>query len=99
VSAGFDAHRSDPLGGMRLTEEGFANLCAEVKAIADKFAGGRLVLVLEGGYDLAGLARSVQGCVEVMAGSAPPSNRGETTAQGEADVRAAIAQQRAYWTL
>jgi acetoin utilization deacetylase AcuC-like enzyme len=99
VSAGFDAHRSDPLGGMRLTEEGFANLCAEVKAIADKFAGGRLVLVLEGGYDLAGLARSVQACVEVMAGSAPPPNRIETTAQGEVDVRAAIAQQRTYWTL
>jgi acetoin utilization deacetylase AcuC-like enzyme len=99
VSAGFDAHRSDPLGGMRLTEEGFANLCAEVKAIADKFAGGRLVMVLEGGYDLAGLARSVQACVEVMAGSAAPPNRAETTSQGEEDVRAAIAQQRGYWTL
>jgi acetoin utilization deacetylase AcuC-like enzyme len=97
VSAGFDAHRSDPLGGMRLTEEGFASLCAEVKAIADKYAGGRLVLVLEGGYDLAGLARSVQACVEVMAGSPAPAARAETTTQGEHDVRAAIAQQRAYW--
>jgi acetoin utilization deacetylase AcuC-like enzyme len=97
VSAGFDAHRSDPLGGMRLTEEGFANLCADVKAIADKHAGGRLVLVLEGGYDLAGLARSVQACVEVMAGSTAPANRRETTARGEADVRAAIEQQRRYW--
>ena len=60
VSAGFDAHRSDPLGGMQLTEEGFASLCAEVKAIADKYAGGRLVLVLEGGYDLNALAASVE---------------------------------------
>jgi acetoin utilization deacetylase AcuC-like enzyme len=57
------------------------------------------VLVLEGGYDLAGLARSVQACVEVMAGSPAPQNRVETTTHGEKDVRAAIAQQRAYWTL
>jgi acetoin utilization deacetylase AcuC-like enzyme len=99
VSAGFDAHRADPLGGMRMTEEGFANLCGHVKRIADQYAGGRLVLVLEGGYDLAGLARSVQACVEVMAGSPAPANRVETTGHGEKDVRAAIAQQRAYWTL
>ncbi|HET6582886.1 MAG TPA: histone deacetylase [Nannocystaceae bacterium] len=99
VSAGFDAHHADPLGGMRMTEEGFANLCGQVKRIAERHAQGRLVLVLEGGYDLAGLARSVQACVEVMAGTPAPTNRVETTGHGEKDVRAAIAQQRAYWTL
>jgi len=99
VSAGFDAHYADPLGGMRCTEEGFANLCAEVKRIAERHAGGRLVLVLEGGYDLAGLARSVQACIEVMAGSPPPATNPETTAHGEADLRAAIAQQQQYWTV
>lgn len=99
VSAGFDAHRSDPLGGMRCTEEGFANLCAVVKDIALRHAGGRLVLVLEGGYDLAGLARSVQACIEVMAGSPAPAVNPETTHHGEADVRAAIAQQKSHWKL
>ena len=72
VSAGFDAHRKDPLGGMLLTEEGFADLCAAVKAIADAHAQGRLVLVLEGGYDLDGLADSVHACIDVMAGAAAP---------------------------
>ena len=73
VSAGFDAHRADPLGGMSVTEEGFAALCGAVKAIADEHCRGRIVLTLEGGYDLDALARSVRACIEVLAGaSAPP---------------------------
>jgi acetoin utilization deacetylase AcuC-like enzyme len=59
VSAGFDAHAADPLGGMRLTERGFAELTRRVLAIADRDAEGRLVAVLEGGYDPDALARSV----------------------------------------
>jgi acetoin utilization deacetylase AcuC-like enzyme len=69
VSAGFDAHRADPLGGMSLTEEGYAALCALVRGIADQHAGGRLALVLEGGYNLHALAGSVRRCVEVLADS------------------------------
>jgi acetoin utilization deacetylase AcuC-like enzyme len=68
VSAGFDAHRADPLGGMDVTERGFAAMCSAVKAVADETAAGRLVLLLEGGYDLDGLANSVHACVEVLAG-------------------------------
>lgn len=65
VSAGFDAHEADPLGQMRLTARGFARLCSMIKGIADRHARGRLALVLEGGYDLRGLAESVRACVEV----------------------------------
>ncbi|MHC4218971.1 MAG: histone deacetylase family protein [Planctomycetota bacterium] len=71
VSAGFDAHADDPLGGMGVTTGGFASLCASVRAIARRHAGDRLVLVLEGGYDLSSLAASVHACVEVLA--APPT--------------------------
>jgi acetoin utilization deacetylase AcuC-like enzyme len=73
VSAGFDAHRADPLGGMQLTADGFAALCGAVKEISDRHCPGKLVLTLEGGYDLTGLADSVRACVEVLAlGGAPP---------------------------
>jgi acetoin utilization deacetylase AcuC-like enzyme len=72
VSAGFDAHARDPLGDMSLTDAGFARLCAIVAALADRHAGGRLVLVLEGGYDLAALAAGVAACVDVMGGAVPP---------------------------
>jgi acetoin utilization deacetylase AcuC-like enzyme len=72
VSAGFDAHRDDPLGGMQLTERGFARLCGIVRGIASRHAGGRLALILEGGYDLGALSRSVHACLEVLAGTAAP---------------------------
>lgn len=72
VSAGFDAHLCDPLGGMKVSDEGFAAMCGTVKGIADRFAGGRLVLFLEGGYDLRSLAKGVSNCVAVMNGATPP---------------------------
>ena len=59
VSAGFDAHVDDPLGGMRLTAEDFRRLARVVRALAEKHCEGRLVAVLEGGYDLEGLSASV----------------------------------------
>ncbi len=66
VSAGFDAHRNDTLGGMRVTTEGFGKLSAIVKAIAEQCCKGRLVSVLEGGYGLDGLAASVEAHVRVL---------------------------------
>jgi acetoin utilization deacetylase AcuC-like enzyme len=72
VSAGFDAHRDDPLGGMGVSAEGFGALCQRVRDIADRHAAGRLVMVLEGGYDLTALAESVHACVGVLAGATPP---------------------------
>ena len=69
ISAGFDGHMSDPLSSINLTGEGFGRLTAVVKGIADKYASGRLISVLEGGYDLDGLSDSVaehiQGLLEV----------------------------------
>ena len=59
VSAGFDAHAADPLAQLRLGEDDFAWVTAELMAIARRHAGGRLVSTLEGGYDLTALAASV----------------------------------------
>ncbi len=66
ISAGFDAHEDDLLGGMRVTAEGFAKLTQIVKQIAEKCCRGRLVSVLEGGYHLEGLAASVEAHIRVL---------------------------------
>ncbi len=58
ISAGFDAHFRDPLGGLNLSEADFAWATQRLLAIADARCSGRLVSLLEGGYDLEGLARS-----------------------------------------
>ena len=86
------------LGGMSVTAEGFAALCGTVCDLAAGSAGGRLALVLEGGYDLAGLADSVHACVSVLAGAPPPSPPAESSL-----IEAVIGQvrriQRRYWPI
>ncbi|MFN4143576.1 histone deacetylase family protein [Aestuariivirga sp.] len=58
ISAGFDAHHRDPLGSLQLTEEDFAWVTLRLMEAAEIHCGGRVVSVLEGGYDLQGLAAS-----------------------------------------
>jgi acetoin utilization deacetylase AcuC-like enzyme len=58
ISAGFDAHHRDPLGSLQLTEEDFAWITLKIMEAADIHCNGRIVSVLEGGYDLQGLAAS-----------------------------------------
>jgi acetoin utilization deacetylase AcuC-like enzyme len=72
VSAGYDAHHRDPLGGMQVTDDGFGAIAGIVRDIADRHAGGRLVALLEGGYDLDALAAGVHGTLSVLAGAPPP---------------------------
>jgi len=66
ISAGFDAHRADPLAQMNLTEEDFAWATEKLCDIADAHCGGRVVSTLEGGYDLEALAASVAAHVKVL---------------------------------
>jgi acetoin utilization deacetylase AcuC-like enzyme len=96
VSAGFDPHRDDPLGDMQVTADGFAHLCGVVCDLADRLADGRVVLLLEGGYDLRGLADSVHACTAVLAGSTPPGG-GPASPGGETAVRRVRAAQAPYW--
>jgi acetoin utilization deacetylase AcuC-like enzyme len=60
VSAGFDAHKDDPLASMGLTEEGYADLTRMVVSIARRHSRGRLLSCLEGGYNLQALSASVE---------------------------------------
>ena len=59
VSAGFDAHREDPLAGLKLTEADYAWVTRELVGVANRYGGGRIVSTLEGGYALSALGRSV----------------------------------------
>jgi acetoin utilization deacetylase AcuC-like enzyme len=99
VSAGFDAHACDPLADMRMTERGFAKLCGIMQAIAQRNCAGRLALVLEGGYDLAGLSHSARACVEVLAGTREPENVGPCEAEAATVIDALLAAQRPFWRL
>jgi len=88
VSAGFDTHRDDPIGGMRMTEAGFAVLTRILMRLARHCCDGRLVMALEGGYDLAALANSVAAVLAEMTDL--------TTAQPARMAAAAGARKRRY---
>ena len=68
ISAGFDAHARDPLAGMVLTARGFRAMAAGIAEIAAKSAKGRVGVVLEGGYDLEGIASSLAATLEGLSG-------------------------------
>ena len=100
VSAGFDAHAADPLGAFRMTPDGFANLARLLGRVAARHAGGRLVYVTEGGYDIDGLTSSLNAVLQVVADGdtadrAVPGDRSRGRA-GAAAARAALAP---YWPL
>ncbi len=68
VSAGFDTYYRDPLGGMEMTERGYARLTNIIMDMAERTCGGKIVITLEGGYDLDGLATSVKGVLRELRG-------------------------------
>ena len=71
VSAGFDTYYDDPLGGMEVTEKGFARMTQILMEIAETTAQGRLAITLEGGYDVAGEGRSVKAVLKELAQVSP----------------------------
>lgn len=68
ISAGFDAHVEDEMGGTNLTEKDFAWVTDQLKLLADESAKGRIVSMLEGGYVLSSLSRSVAAHIKALAG-------------------------------
>ena len=68
ISAGFDAHREDDMGQLGLVEQDYAWITHRIKGVADRFAKGRIVSCLEGGYNLSALARSVEAHLRVLTG-------------------------------
>ena len=98
ISAGFDAHESDPLASMRMTAAGYARVIARIRSAAE--ASGALALVTEGGYDLA----AVRECLESMIGvfdadaAAMPQDEPSAPAPRGARALAAVrAVQAAFW--
>uniref|UniRef100_A0AAR2KFL9 Protein deacetylase HDAC6 n=1 Tax=Pygocentrus nattereri TaxID=42514 RepID=A0AAR2KFL9_PYGNA len=68
VSAGFDAARGDPLGGYQVTPEGYAHLTHQLLSVA----AGRVLVILEGGYNLTSISESMAMCTSMLLGDAPP---------------------------
>jgi acetoin utilization deacetylase AcuC-like enzyme len=103
VSAGFDAHERDPLGGMRLTAAGFAAMTRELRHVADACCGGRIAVVIEGGYDLHALRASLSGVIEALesddSSPAPWPASPIAPDRGRASVAAARAALGRYWSL
>lgn len=98
VSAGFDTHRDDPLGGMGMSKAGFFALTSILRGIAEREAGGRLLLVLEGGYDLEGLASGVRACLEAMtAEECPPPPAAEPGPEARRILQSAGALHAETW--
>jgi acetoin utilization deacetylase AcuC-like enzyme len=74
VSAGYDAHWDDPLAGLRLSLGGYWKLAQTVVALADRLCGGRLVVTLEGGYNLDVLSHGVADTCRVLLGDEAPGD-------------------------
>jgi len=68
-SAGFDAHRDDDIGGLALVDEDYTWCTEQIKLLAERHAQGHIVSLLEGGYNLDALARSVAAHVRILAGA------------------------------
>ena len=85
VSAGFDAHERDPLAGMQMTTEGYAQLTSRLIAAADELCDGRIVFVTEGGYDTGALAECCQGVVDLASRAASATYRSPARATAAAD--------------
>jgi acetoin utilization deacetylase AcuC-like enzyme len=100
LSAGFDAHEHDPLGGMRVTTAAFGAMMRELRAVADECCRGRIVAAVEGGYDLEALGTSLDASVEALAGDAQPAvwpSSGIHSSRGQVAVETTSAAIRGFW--
>jgi len=102
VSAGFDAHEHDPLGGMRVSTAAFAAMTADLRNVAEECCGGRIALVVEGGYDLHALAASLDAVADVLerpAAAIPWPASGIASDRGAASVEATTRALAPFWSL
>jgi acetoin utilization deacetylase AcuC-like enzyme len=97
VSLGFDPHRDDPLAGMALSERGFSEIARVCLEAAQGAARGRVVCVLEGGYDLGAIASSAAAFIRVLLGDVPPPAVPEEGAALERLVARLRAAHHGHW--
>jgi acetoin utilization deacetylase AcuC-like enzyme len=102
ISAGFDAHERDPLGGMRVTTPAFAAMTGELRAVADECCRGRVVAAVEGGYDLQALGGSLDASIGALDGGAEAArwpSSGIASTRGQAIVADARRILTPYWSM
>ena len=99
LSAGYDAHDRDPLGGMHVSTAGYAWMTRALRAMAERCCGGRLAVVTEGGYDLEALEDCLVSTLAVMQEEGPPGARpGDgSTARAAAALDLVLPAQAPYW--
>ena len=102
VSAGFDAHERDPLGGMRLSTAAFAAMTVELRAVAEECCRGRIASVTEGGYDLQAFASSLDAVIEAHVAPASAArwpSSGIESSRGQAAVAQVRPVLAPFWTV
>lgn len=105
LSAGFDTYYQDPLGGMRVTADGFAALTRILMGIAESCCNDRFLAVLEGGYHIAGLTQSVKAVLEEMRDDTHCPEKKLTSLEKEADentnhiIKQVCSKIKPYWNL
>ena len=99
ISAGFDIDENDPLGGMAVTATGYAAMTQRMHAFAERACGGKILYVLEGGYDLEGLATGVQACAaDLLHPGAPVVLPRSALKKGWEEARGLVLRvQREFW--
>jgi acetoin utilization deacetylase AcuC-like enzyme len=97
VSTGFDTYRRDPLGGMKMTVEGYGALTHELMQMADISCGGKLGLVLEGGYNLEGLSQGVAFTIRTLLGEYQPEPQDEDPGLAGPFIEATRQAHSEYW--
>jgi acetoin utilization deacetylase AcuC-like enzyme len=97
VSAGFDAHRNDMLGGMRLTEAGYGYMARAIREIAASHCGGKILLCLEGGYDLQALSMSMVEVLRVLDGKDAERPAGPPGKRQQAVLDETLENLRPFW--
>src|SRR6185503_7070553 len=102
ISAGFDAHRRDPLAPMALSERAYDAMTRRIARALPRGPAGRIGLFLEGGYDLEGLTSSLRAALEALDSDAPPAETPQDKPLSPihtAELDRAIGAQKAYWKL
>ena len=96
VSAGFDIFAGDVLGRMEVTAQGFSRIASHLRAAADRLCGGRLIMILEGGYSIAGLRDGVLACLGACLSACVPACLCASTSNLHARACSASKPARAY---
>jgi len=100
VSAGFDIYRNDPLGGMMVSEEGFGAMTWVLLSLAHELCQGRLLLTLEGGYDLEGLQLGIKHVLFQLGGKEQkPDIKAESSPRTQEELAPVFKIQKKYWPL